>query len=266
MSEVTARWIPVSSSRAGGDRVYQRVEVYSTPLDPVTTAAASSPAIPFASAQFGGNILTVQEGVVFIQKASGKRKKFQSHFDLHSTFHSVSAFSKWLWKSGRIVKCGWSTNEEAVFVTDTGNVLVYDMFGELKKNFSMGQEAKDLKVISARVFQTRHSTGVAVLTSSRRFFVVNNIQEPRVRKMSDVDLPQQQQQAATAAVAGQPGGGGGPVWSVLTADRHAKLIVSVGDGQVVVVSQTDTQALLVDAGGGDRGNIANIAGSHIFLT
>ena len=138
------------------------------------------------------------------------------------------------------------------------------MFGELKKNFSMGQEAKDLKVISARVFQTRHSTGVAVLTSSRRFFVVNNIQEPRVRKMSDVDLPQQQQ-AATAAAAGQPGGGG-PVWSVLTADRHAKLIVAVGDGQVVVVSQTDTQALLVDAGGGDRGNIASIAGSHIFLT
>ena len=138
------------------------------------------------------------------------------------------------------------------------------MFGELKKNFSMGQEAKDLKVISARVFQTRHSTGVAVLTSSRRFFVVNNIQEPRVRKMSDVDLPQQQQQAA-AASAGQPGGGG-PVWSVLTADRHAKLIVSVGDGQVVVVSQTDTQALLVDAGGGDRGSIANIAGSHISLT
>ena len=138
------------------------------------------------------------------------------------------------------------------------------MFGELKKNFSMGQEAKDLKVISARVFQTRHSTGVAVLTSSRRFFVVNNIQEPRVRKMSDVDLPQQQQQAAAVAV--QPGGGGAPVWSVLTADRHAKLIVSVGDGQVVVVSQTDTQALLVDAGGGGRGNIANIAGSHIFLT
>ena len=79
------------------------------------------------------------------------------------------------------MKCGWSTNEEAVFVTDTGNVLVYDMFGELKKNFSMGQEAKDLKVISARVFQTQHATGVAVLTSSRRFFVVNNIQEPRGR-------------------------------------------------------------------------------------
>ena len=156
------------------------------------------------------------------------------------------------------MKCGWSTNEEAVFVTDTGNVLVYDMFGELKKNFSMGQEAKDLKVISARVFQTQHATGVAVLTSSRRFFVVNNIQEPRVRKMSDVDLPQ-----AVVAAAGQHGG---LVWGVLTADRHAKLIVSIGDGQVVVVSQTDTQALHVDTGGGDRGSIAKIAGSHIGTT
>ena len=162
------------------------------------------------------------------------------------------------------MKCGWSTNEEAVFVTDTGNVLVYDMFGELKKNFSMGQEAKDLKVISARVFQTQHATGVAVLTSSRRFFVVNNIQEPRVRKMSDVDLPQSV--VAAAAAAAGAGQHGGLVWGVLTADRHAKLIVSIGDGQVVVVSQTDTQALHVDTGGGDRGSIAKIAGSHIGTT
>ena len=49
---------------------------------------------------------------------------------------------------------------------------------------------------------------------------MNNIQEPRVRKMSDVDLPPQ------AAAAAQHGGG--LVWSVLTADRHAKLIVAVG--------------------------------------
>ena len=51
------------------------------------------------------------------------------------------------------------------------------------------------------------------------------------------------------------------MWGVLTADRHAKLIVSVGDGLVVVVSQTDTQALYVDADGGGKGSIAKIAGS-----
>ena len=125
------------------------------------------------------------------------------------------------------------------------------MFGELKKNFSMGQEAKDLKLIGAKVFQTRHATGVAVLTTSRRFFVVNNIQEPRVRKMSDVDLPASQQ--------------GGPVWDVLTGERHAKLIISVGDGRVLVVSQTDTQTLYVDAGGGGGGGrITNIAGKFVL--
>ena len=53
------------------------------------------------------------------------------------------------------------------------------------------------------------------------------------------------------------------MWGVLTADRHAKLIVSVGDGLVVVVSQTDTQALYVDADGGGKGSIAKIAGSRI---
>ena len=56
------------------------------------------------------------------------------------------------------------------------------------------------------------------------------------------------------------------MWGVLTADRHAKLIVSVGDGLVVVVSQTDTQALYVDADGGGKGSIAKIAGSGFRYT
>ena len=71
------------------------------------------------------------------------------------TSRNISVFSRWPWKSGRIVNCGWSNHEEAVFATEAGNVLVYDMFGELKKSFDMGQEAKDLKVIDARIFQTR---------------------------------------------------------------------------------------------------------------
>ena len=74
--------------------------MYSTPLDPATTAAAASSHganSPFASAQFGGNILTVQDGVVFIQKASGKREKSPPVTDLTCASRLHTGWSVWWW-------------------------------------------------------------------------------------------------------------------------------------------------------------------------
>lgn len=60
---------------------------------------------------------------------------------------SGSLVSSWQWKNGKVVEIGWSINEDVVFVTDDGSVLVYNTFGEFLKVFSMGQEAKDLKIL-----------------------------------------------------------------------------------------------------------------------
>ena len=45
---------------------------------------------------------------------------------------------------------GWSDEEEPVFVLEDGTVLIYTLFGIFKTSFSMGQEAKDMKILNAR--------------------------------------------------------------------------------------------------------------------
>lgn len=43
-----------------------------------------------------------------------------------------------------------------------------------------------MKVIEAKIFANFNGTGVAVLTSSYRFFLVNNVKEPKVRRLPEV--------------------------------------------------------------------------------
>ena len=83
---------------------------------------------------------------------------------------------------------GWSNSEQAVFIQDDGSVLLYDLFGVFVRTFQVGgQEAKDLKLAQAKIFRGPVTSGLAVVTNSGRFYIVNNLDEPRVKKMPDVD-------------------------------------------------------------------------------
>lgn len=48
------------------------------------------------------------------------------------------------------------------------------------------QEAKDTKAIECKIFNSYNGTGIAILTSTYRIFVINNVDDPRVRKMAEV--------------------------------------------------------------------------------
>lgn len=50
----------------------------------------------------------------------------------------------------------------------------------------MGQEAKETKIIDAKTFPTVNGTGLVVLTTNYRFFVVNNVKDPRIRRFPDI--------------------------------------------------------------------------------
>lgn len=41
---------------------------------------------------------------------------------------------------------GWSDGEQLLCVQESGDVLVYDMFGAYQRTFNMGQEVRDTKV------------------------------------------------------------------------------------------------------------------------
>lgn len=81
---------------------------------------------------------------------------------------------------------GWTDTEELLCVQDDGLVLSYDMFGKFQHTFGMGQEAKDCKVIDARIFQTLSGTGVAVMTTNHRIFFVNNSKDPKTKLLPEM--------------------------------------------------------------------------------
>ena len=121
---------------------------------------------------------------------------------------------------------------------EDGNVLIYSIFGELIKSTSMGQEAKDVKVRDAKIFHSKYSTGVAVLTVTNRFFVVNNLKEPKVRRFFDAELP-------------QPGLSDPPTWpwTILALDRHARIFcMASNDLQIITLSEVISVPLRIVEG------------------
>lgn len=90
------------------------------------------------------------------------------------------------WNSGKLLTLGWSDAEELLCVQDDGLVLIYNMYGVYQHTFSMGQEAKDTKVIDAKIFASNSGTGVAVMTRNYRIFLINSIKEPKNRQLPEM--------------------------------------------------------------------------------
>lgn len=90
------------------------------------------------------------------------------------------------WNSGNLLTLGWSDAEELLCVQDDGLVLIYNMFGQYLHAFSMGQEAKDTKIIDAKIFASNSGTGVAVMTTNFRIFLINSIKEPKNRLLPEM--------------------------------------------------------------------------------
>lgn len=81
---------------------------------------------------------------------------------------------------------GWSDSEDLLCVQDDGTVLIHDMFGNYLHAFSMGQEAKDTKILRAKIFPSNSGTGIAVMTKNYRVFLVNNIKEPQSKPLPEL--------------------------------------------------------------------------------
>lgn len=81
---------------------------------------------------------------------------------------------------------GWSDYEELLCVQEDGVVLIYNLYGQYQHKFSMGQEANDTKIIDAKIYASGQGTGVAVMTTHFRIFIVNNYKEPKVRLLPEI--------------------------------------------------------------------------------
>lgn len=199
--EVTSNWITLS------DSFYDKVELYSGVFSNVPVGSL------VVSGQYGGPVLSLDRQTVTVLTSSGEQ------------------LSVWKWNNPPAVAAGWSDTEEPLFVLEDGTVLIYSMFGVFKSSFTMGQEAKNVKILSARIFSSVGGTGVAILTTIHRFYVVNSVVEPRVRQLYDCG-------ELTCPTTG---------WIPVTTDRQTKLLVGRGK-ELVILSYNEMTVLELELG------------------
>nr|CAD7262013.1 unnamed protein product [Timema shepardi] len=196
-SQHLADWCPL-----GKDTYFRKFEIYSMAwqneinLDNVVLAAAS----------YGGPVAVVRDRKRFIKVQTTGKPVISIYTASGRQMSSI------VWTGGQIIHLGWSSTEDLLCVQNDGCVLAYDMFGTYLHTFGMGQEAKDTNIIEAKIFASVNGTGVVVLTSSYRFFLVNNVKEPKVRQLAEV-----------AGLTVPPSS-----WCVISEDRHTRVLMARG--------------------------------------
>uniref|UniRef100_T1IUZ1 Vacuolar protein sorting-associated protein 16 homolog n=1 Tax=Strigamia maritima TaxID=126957 RepID=T1IUZ1_STRMM len=172
MAQIVVDWTPL-----GKDVFYRKIELCSMEwrnhvnLDEFVLSAAP----------FGGPIALIRDEKKFVKQQGSSTKP-----TIHIFSASGNFISSLTWSGGRVIHFAWSCFEDLLIIQDDGTVCVYDLFGTFKYTFSMGQEAKDTRVLECKVFNNRNTTGVAILTTSFRIFVVNNILDTRIRRMPEI--------------------------------------------------------------------------------
>lgn len=212
-SLLIADWCPL-----GRDGYFRKIEVYTMGWQQEVNLNA----VTLTCASYGGPVAVMRDRSKLI-KIQGSGKPVISIYT--SSGKLISSFA---WNSGQLVQLGWSSTDDLLCVLEDGAVLMYDMFGTYQHTFGMGQEAQDKKVIEAKIFASPAGTGVAVLTSTYRIFLVNSVKEPKIRRLPEI-----------------PGAHIVPnTWAVVCEERHTRVLLardcdffSLIEGETMAVQQ-----------------------------
>ncbi|XP_030637560.1 vacuolar protein sorting-associated protein 16 homolog isoform X1 [Chanos chanos] len=193
MAFVTANWNPL------GEAFYRKTELYEMGWNLKDGLRDCL----FAAAPYGGPIALLKEP---LRRSPSARPLMEIY---SSSGVSMASF---LWKSGVVKQLGWTVSDDLLCIQEDGTVLVYDMFGNFKKHFSMGSEVVQNQVLEAKVFHSPYGTGIAIVTGTFRFTLATNIDDLKLRRLPEV-----------------PGLQGLPsCWAVLTQDRQSKVLLASG--------------------------------------
>ncbi|VDP26552.1 unnamed protein product [Schistosoma margrebowiei] len=95
--------------------------------------------------------------------------------------------SQSVWKDAPGILLGWTLSEDLLVIQKTGFTTILDHQGKFVRRFSMGPEAEEREIISAKLFNIDYNTGIAVLTGGNHIYVTTSIETPRMRRL--VELP-----------------------------------------------------------------------------
>uniref|UniRef100_A0AAR2K6F3 Vacuolar protein sorting-associated protein 16 homolog n=1 Tax=Pygocentrus nattereri TaxID=42514 RepID=A0AAR2K6F3_PYGNA len=193
MAFVTANWNPL------GEAFYRKIELYEMGWNLKDGLRECL----VAAAPYGGPIALLKE-------PQRRSPSVRPQLEIYSS--SGVAMASFPWKSGVVKQLGWTVCDDLLCIQEDGTVLIYDLFGNFKRHFSMGNEVGQSQVVEAKVFHSPYGTGVAIVTGASRFTLATNIDDLKLRRLPEV-----------------PGLQGAPTcWAVLTQDRQSKVLVATG--------------------------------------
>uniref|UniRef100_A0A182LTD4 Vacuolar protein sorting-associated protein 16 homolog n=1 Tax=Anopheles culicifacies TaxID=139723 RepID=A0A182LTD4_9DIPT len=132
------------------------------------------------AAPYGGPIAIVKDPKMFIKLDGGTSTR-----PIIRVFNCVGKLISTInWDCGNLVTLGWSDSEELIGVQDDGTIFIHDMFGNFVHKFSVGKDVTD--VADAKIFTSASGTGVAVMTSGFKIYILNNIKDPKSRPLSEL--------------------------------------------------------------------------------
>ncbi|KAK2511401.1 Vps16 [Columba guinea] len=192
----TANWNPL-----GEEAFYRKVELYAMEWG----LREDLRDCLVAAAPYGGPIALL--------KNSARRDKSPGARPLLEIYSASGLLLATIpWKSGQLVQLGWTASEDLLCIQEDGTVLIYNLFCEFKRHFSMGNEVLQNHVLEAKVFHTEYGTGVAILTGAHRFSLATNIDDLKLRRMPEVPGLQKPPSC----------------WAVLSQDRVTIVLLAVG--------------------------------------
>lgn len=167
----TADWSPL------GEMIYRRSVIYdsmhwSRKIDLSKNLVAIS--------QCGGLIAMMKDENLSGGGASINR-------DFLSIYNAAGILiSNFRWNSGTVIGLEWTHKEDLMCIQDDGQVLLYSMHGEFMKVSALGNECRDSKVIEYKTFLGGNGTGLVVLNGLYRFYLVRNVYDVSLRRLSDI--------------------------------------------------------------------------------
>lgn len=169
---ITADWFLL-----GRDLYFRKFEIYSMKWN--TDIRLQN--VIISSASYGGP-LAIRRDDRKVIKVHGTGQPVVSIFSGSGV--QISSFT---WNQKPIVYMGWSNDEKLICIQDDGSVIIYDIFGKLVHKFNIFQKVQDSKVVDAKIFtNTKNVTGIAVMTSNYKIFVVNSIKDIKTRQLSEI--------------------------------------------------------------------------------
>ncbi|EGC36173.1 hypothetical protein DICPUDRAFT_32286 [Dictyostelium purpureum] len=159
-----------------GNSTYIKKEIYSMEWD-VDLKQQVAVAAPFA-----GPIAVMRDSTKFVEVNSQNMKPYLKIYTAAGTL-----MSQMIWDSSKkIVAMDWIEKERLVLVLQDATVLIYNIFCELKTQFTLGDVVRQEEILECKIW----SDGIVVLTSAAKLYSVPSINDFFEENGKVIRLPQ----------------------------------------------------------------------------